>query len=95
MVQQFLIQNIKVCILYLKFRIIVYNFIAQIFGKPWNFGQFESVVLETALYLLNERTFVSVTTKGNPIILSRKLSALVSISNTCTNIDSELVETRG
>ncbi|XP_067932065.1 hemocyte protein-glutamine gamma-glutamyltransferase-like [Watersipora subatra] len=53
----------------------------QIFGKPWNFGQFESCVLEAALYLLNERTFLSVTSRGNPISITRKLSALVNSSD--------------
>jgi len=53
----------------------------QIIGKPWNFGQFESVSLQAALFLLDEVSSLASTARGNPIILSRKLSALV-----CSNM---------
>ncbi|XP_067932064.1 hemocyte protein-glutamine gamma-glutamyltransferase-like [Watersipora subatra] len=53
----------------------------QIFGRPWNFGQFESCVLEAALFLLNKRTHLCDTFRGNPIAVSRKLSALVNSSD--------------
>lgn len=55
-------------------------YLMQIFGKPWNFGQFESCVLQAALYLLDELTYIPMTSRGNPIIISRKMSALVSMT---------------
>ena len=48
---------------------------------PWNFGQFESVALQAALYLLDELSQIAVTSRGNPALISRELSALVSDSS--------------
>lgn len=50
----------------------------QIFGKPWNFGQFESVVIQCILYLLDEKSDMAETSRGNVIAVCRKISALVS-----------------
>ena len=56
-------------------------YILQINGMPWNFGQFESVALQAALYLLDELSQIAVTSRGNPALISRELSALVSDSS--------------
>ncbi|KAF6022093.1 F13A1 [Bugula neritina] len=53
----------------------------QIYGRPWNFGQFESISLETALYVLNELTKIPITFRGSPTLISRKMSALVNSSD--------------
>ncbi|KAH9499751.1 hypothetical protein Btru_077734 [Bulinus truncatus] len=45
--------------------------------RPWNFAQFESCVLDVALYLL-DRSGLSWTARGNPILIIRKISALVN-----------------
>ncbi|BFZ19490.1 hypothetical protein BsWGS_22529 [Bradybaena similaris] len=45
--------------------------------RPWNFGQFESVVLDVVMYLLDVNR-INYAIRGNPIPIVRKLSALVN-----------------
>ncbi|XP_012938089.1 hemocyte protein-glutamine gamma-glutamyltransferase [Aplysia californica] len=52
----------------------------QISSKPWNFGQFESCVLDVAMYLL-EISEVQWPVRGNPIPVIRKISAAVNSSD--------------
>ncbi|CAL1540114.1 unnamed protein product, partial [Lymnaea stagnalis] len=52
----------------------------SITGKPWNFGQFESCILDTALYLL-EAAGLNWAVRGNPIPVVRRISALVNSSD--------------
>jgi len=47
------------------------------FGKPWNFGQFDDIVLDAILWLLEHRCHLKWTAMGNPIIMSRSISAVV------------------
>ena len=49
----------------------------QISHKPWVFGQFESCILDVALYLL-EISQLPIHVRGNPIPVIRKISAAVS-----------------
>ncbi|RUS70598.1 hypothetical protein EGW08_021644, partial [Elysia chlorotica] len=49
----------------------------SIMEKPWNFGQFESVVLDCALYLL-DNSGLKWEVRGNPTLIVRKISALVN-----------------
>lgn len=51
------------------------------YGKPWNFGQFESVCLDAAMYLLDDMSDIPLSQRGNPVIVSRQLSALVWFVN--------------
>ncbi|XP_067929729.1 protein-glutamine gamma-glutamyltransferase K-like isoform X2 [Watersipora subatra] len=50
----------------------------RIYGMPWNFGQFESVSLQAAIYLLDELSDIPMTSRGNPVNISREISALVN-----------------
>lgn len=52
----------------------------NITSKPWFFGQFDSPVLDTALYLLDVGS-VKMQVRGNPIVIVRKISALVNSSD--------------
>ncbi|KAK3769509.1 hypothetical protein RRG08_027078 [Elysia crispata] len=45
--------------------------------KPWNFGQFESVILDCAIYLL-DHSGLKWEVRGNPALIVRKLSALMN-----------------
>ncbi|GFS07385.1 hemocyte protein-glutamine gamma-glutamyltransferase-like, partial [Elysia marginata] len=49
----------------------------NITSRPWNFGQFESCVLDCALYLLDAGN-LAWTSRGNPVQVVRKLSAMVN-----------------
>ncbi|KAH9495958.1 hypothetical protein Btru_013865, partial [Bulinus truncatus] len=48
--------------------------------KPWNYGQFETCVLDVALYLL-DISGLKWEARGNPIQVVRKISALVNSSD--------------
>ncbi|XP_055892689.1 hemocyte protein-glutamine gamma-glutamyltransferase-like isoform X1 [Biomphalaria glabrata] len=48
--------------------------------KPWNFGQFETCILDVALYLL-DISELKWEVRGNPINVVRKISALVNSSD--------------
>ncbi|KAK3741947.1 hypothetical protein RRG08_024693 [Elysia crispata] len=49
----------------------------NITSRPWNYGQFESSILDCALYLLDVGELVW-TSRGNPIQVVRKISAVVN-----------------
>lgn len=49
----------------------------QIHGRKWNFGQFEENVLDCALYMLDNNVY-SWTIRGDPVKMSRKLSAVTN-----------------
>lgn len=49
----------------------------QINGKRWNFGQFEEDILDCAMYLLDHNK-LAWTSRGDPVKLTRKLSALTN-----------------
>ncbi|XP_059179199.1 hemocyte protein-glutamine gamma-glutamyltransferase-like [Physella acuta] len=49
----------------------------SITGKPWNFAQFETCILDVALYLLDVAK-VGWSVRGNPVPIVRKLSAMVN-----------------
>jgi len=46
-----------------------------IFDKPWNFGQFEDVCLDAALYLL-EKSELAPSACSNPVFICRTISAM-------------------
>ncbi|XP_033749220.1 uncharacterized protein LOC117333912 [Pecten maximus] len=50
----------------------------DIYGKPWNFAQFDDPVLDCVLDLLNN---FPASNRGDPIKIVRKLTALVNTSN--------------
>ncbi|GFO37575.1 hemocyte protein-glutamine gamma-glutamyltransferase-like [Plakobranchus ocellatus] len=45
--------------------------------RPWNFGQFESVVLDCAMYLLDQSD-IKWEARGNSTLVVRKLSAMIN-----------------
>lgn len=45
-------------------------------GKPWIFGQFDDVVLPAAVFLL-EKSNLSHSDRGSPILVARAISAVV------------------
>ncbi|XP_035824902.1 hemocyte protein-glutamine gamma-glutamyltransferase [Aplysia californica] len=49
----------------------------ELTSKPWNFGQFESCVLDVAMYLLDSND-IQWPVRGNPINVIRKISAVVN-----------------
>uniref|UniRef100_A0A0B7AU70 protein-glutamine gamma-glutamyltransferase n=1 Tax=Arion vulgaris TaxID=1028688 RepID=A0A0B7AU70_9EUPU len=49
-------------------------------SRPWNFGQFESCILDVTMYLL-DITALNWAVRGNPIPIVRKLSALINSSD--------------
>uniref|UniRef100_A0A8C8SA85 Protein-glutamine gamma-glutamyltransferase 4 n=1 Tax=Pelusios castaneus TaxID=367368 RepID=A0A8C8SA85_9SAUR len=51
--------------------------VTNIFGRPWNFGQFEEDVLESCMYLL-DKSKLKQKARGDPVIVSRAMSALVN-----------------
>ncbi|XP_021352746.1 hemocyte protein-glutamine gamma-glutamyltransferase-like isoform X2 [Mizuhopecten yessoensis] len=52
----------------------------SIYGKPWSFGQFEDPVLDCVLDLLDKNNFPA-STRGDPVKVVRKLTALVNSSD--------------
>ncbi|XP_035824890.1 annulin [Aplysia californica] len=49
----------------------------QITSKPWNFGQFESCMLDVAMYLL-EISGIQWPVRGDPIKVIRKITAMIN-----------------
>ncbi|XP_007425067.1 protein-glutamine gamma-glutamyltransferase 4 [Python bivittatus] len=49
----------------------------NIYGRPWNFGQFEEDVLDCCMYLL-DKSQLKPSAKKDPVIISRAMSALVN-----------------
>ena len=59
-----------------------YGSYKQIGYRPWNFGQFEDVVFDAVMYLLQDSDDpVSDRDRGNPVIVSRKMSAAVNVQD--------------
>ncbi|XP_054848136.1 protein-glutamine gamma-glutamyltransferase 4 [Eublepharis macularius] len=52
----------------------------NIYGRPWNFGQFEEDVLDCCMYLL-DKSQLKQSVRKDPIIISRSMSALVNSNN--------------
>ncbi|XP_063158109.1 protein-glutamine gamma-glutamyltransferase 4 [Candoia aspera] len=50
---------------------------ANIYGRPWNFGQFEEDILDCCMYLL-DKSKLKLSAKRDPVIISRAMSALVN-----------------
>ena len=48
-------------------------------SMAWNFGQFEDVCLEAALYLLDKAELKD-GARSNPVLIARSISATVSMS---------------
>ncbi|XP_032091573.1 protein-glutamine gamma-glutamyltransferase 4 isoform X1 [Thamnophis elegans] len=51
--------------------------VANIRGRPWNFGQFEDDILDCCIYLL-DKSQLKASAKKDPVIISRVMSALVN-----------------
>ncbi|EDO43696.1 predicted protein, partial [Nematostella vectensis] len=47
------------------------------YGRPWNFGQFEDVVLENALYLL-DKAELGISARSSPVAISRVISQMAN-----------------
>ena len=59
-----------------------YGSYKQIGYRPWNFGQFEDVVFDAVMYLLQDSEDpVADRDRGNPVIVSRKMSAAVNVQD--------------
>ncbi|CAL1532742.1 unnamed protein product [Lymnaea stagnalis] len=56
---------------------IYYGSQSAVAPRPWNFGQFESCVLEVAIYLLDSSE-LKWPVRGSPVSVVRKISALVN-----------------
>ncbi|NXD19443.1 TGM4 glutamyltransferase, partial [Spelaeornis formosus] len=52
----------------------------SIYGRPWNFGQFEDYILDACMYLL-DKSKLSLTERKNPANVSRAMSALVNAND--------------
>ncbi|XP_010214758.1 PREDICTED: protein-glutamine gamma-glutamyltransferase 4 [Tinamus guttatus] len=49
-------------------------------GRPWNFGQFEDLVLESCMYLLDQSK-LKPNARRDPVLVSRAMSALVNAND--------------
>ncbi|NWZ60346.1 TGM4 glutamyltransferase, partial [Haliaeetus albicilla] len=49
----------------------------SIHGRPWNFGQFEELILDTCMYLL-DKSKPKLSNRKDPVFVSRAMSALVN-----------------
>ncbi|XP_015678362.1 protein-glutamine gamma-glutamyltransferase 4 [Protobothrops mucrosquamatus] len=56
--------------------------VANIHGRPWNFGQFEDDILDCCMYLL-DKSQLKPSAKKDPVIISRVMSALVNCDDDC------------
>ncbi|NXC42339.1 TGM4 glutamyltransferase, partial [Penelope pileata] len=52
----------------------------NIFGRPWNYGQFEELILDTCMYLL-DKSGLKMSSRRDPVIVSRAMSALVNAND--------------
>ncbi|XP_069716088.1 protein-glutamine gamma-glutamyltransferase 4 [Phaenicophaeus curvirostris] len=52
----------------------------SIYGKPWNFGQFEDCVLDTCMYLL-DKSKIKLSERRDPVPVTRAMSALVNAND--------------
>ncbi|NWH48341.1 TGM4 glutamyltransferase, partial [Fregata magnificens] len=52
----------------------------NIFGRPWNFGQFEEFILDACMYLL-DKSKLKMSSRSDPVLVSRAMSALVNAND--------------
>ncbi|NWI53095.1 TGM4 glutamyltransferase, partial [Calyptomena viridis] len=52
----------------------------SIYDRPWNFGQFEELILDACMYLL-DKSKLSLTNRRDPAYVSRAMSALVNAND--------------
>ncbi|XP_075274942.1 LOW QUALITY PROTEIN: protein-glutamine gamma-glutamyltransferase 4 [Opisthocomus hoazin] len=52
----------------------------SIYGRPWNFGQFEEFVLDACMYLL-DKSRLKLSSRREPMSVSRSMSALVNAND--------------
>ncbi|NWH76097.1 TGM4 glutamyltransferase, partial [Piaya cayana] len=52
----------------------------SIYGKPWNFGQFEDSILDTCMYLL-DKSKIKLSERRDPVPVTRAMSALVNAND--------------
>ncbi|XP_035747235.1 protein-glutamine gamma-glutamyltransferase 4 [Egretta garzetta] len=52
----------------------------RIYNRPWNFGQFEELILDTCIYLL-DKSKLKISFRRDPVLVSRVMSALVNSYN--------------
>ncbi|XP_053914952.1 protein-glutamine gamma-glutamyltransferase 4 [Cuculus canorus] len=52
----------------------------SIYGKPWNFGQFEDSILEACMYLL-DKSNLKLNERRDPVPVTRAMSALVNAND--------------
>ncbi|KAM6101220.1 LOW QUALITY PROTEIN: protein-glutamine gamma-glutamyltransferase 4 [Theristicus caerulescens] len=52
----------------------------NIYGRPWNFGQFEEFILDACMYLL-DKSNLKMINLGDPVLVSRAMSALVNAND--------------
>ncbi|NXV50678.1 TGM4 glutamyltransferase, partial [Uria aalge] len=52
----------------------------SIYGRPWNFGQFEEFVLDACMYLL-DKSSLRLNSRRDPVLVSRAMSALVNAND--------------
>ncbi|KFQ76981.1 Protein-glutamine gamma-glutamyltransferase 4, partial [Phaethon lepturus] len=52
----------------------------NIYGRPWNFGQFEEFILDACMYLL-DNSKLKLSNRRDPVFVSRAMSALVNAND--------------
>ncbi|XP_040445659.1 protein-glutamine gamma-glutamyltransferase 4 [Falco naumanni] len=52
----------------------------NIYGRPWNFGQFEDFILDACMYLL-DKSKLKLSYRRDPVLVSRAMSALVNAND--------------
>ncbi|XP_009864738.1 PREDICTED: protein-glutamine gamma-glutamyltransferase 4, partial [Apaloderma vittatum] len=52
----------------------------SIYNRPWNFGQFEGLILDACMYLL-DKSKLKLSNRRDPVFVSRAMSALVNANN--------------
>ncbi|KAF1632333.1 Protein-glutamine gamma-glutamyltransferase 4, partial [Eudyptes filholi] len=52
----------------------------NIYGRPWNFGQFEEFILDACMYLL-DKSKLKLSNRTDPVFVSRAMSALVNAND--------------
>ncbi|XP_009704362.1 PREDICTED: protein-glutamine gamma-glutamyltransferase 4 [Cariama cristata] len=52
----------------------------SIYGRPWNFGQFEEFILDACMYLL-DKSKLKLSNRRDPVFVSRAMSALVNAND--------------
>ncbi|NXJ93014.1 TGM4 glutamyltransferase, partial [Corythaixoides concolor] len=52
----------------------------SIYSRPWNFGQFEELILDACMYLL-DKSKLKLSNRKDPVMVSRAMSALVNAND--------------